>query len=190
MLKRVWNWLKENPTWIVLGFTMVFAGANLLLLGGKFQKERLSQRLAQQVQALASNVKLLQEADSEGLQELQEELRAAQSDLVALEEIFPGIETSFDLYRRGYTLALAGDVDLISIHRIGAEIQSTVFGSLEITSYSVVSSADLAQCLVYLSSLESEGLETLALNNVDIEPGLGVCNFNVRIAAVTLLEAE
>jgi hypothetical protein len=190
MLKKIWNWIKENPTWAMLGFTIVFAGVNLILLGGKFQKERLTQQLAQQVQALESNVQLLREADREGLQGLQDELDAAQSYLASLEETFPDLETSFDLYRRGFTLAIANDVEVMSVHSLGAEVQSTIFGSLEVNSYSVAASADLEQCLAYLASLESEGLETLALNNINIEPGLEACNFDVRIAGITPLDIE
>ncbi len=190
MLIKVRSWIKENPTWVMLGFTIVFAGVNLLLLGGKFQKERLTQQLAQQVQELESNVQLLQEADSEGLQDLQEELSAAQRYLASLEETFPEFETSFDLYRRGFSLATANDVDVMSVHSLGAEVQSTIFGSLEVTSYNVVASAGLEPCLAYLENLESEGQETLALNNVTIEPGLEACSFDVRIAGITLLDVE
>ena len=190
MLKKVWNVLKENPTWILLGFAIIFAGVNLLLLGGSFQKERLTQRLADQVAALDANVKLLQEAEREGLQELEDELSAAEIYLVSLQEMFPDIETPFDLYRRGYSLASTSDVDLTSIYRLASETQSTILGSLEVTNYSVVSVAELESCLEYLSRLEDEGSETLALNNISIEPGLEVCSFEVRIAGIMLLEAE
>ncbi|MEJ2550756.1 MAG: hypothetical protein P8Z41_13735 [Anaerolineales bacterium] len=190
MAKKIWNWIKGNPAWVMLGFTIVFAGVNLLFLGGKFQKERLTQQLIQQVQELESSVQLLQEADREGLQGIQDELIAAQSSLASLEETFPDFETSFDLYRRGFTLATANDAVVMSVHSLGAEVQSTIFGSLEVTSYSVAASADLEQCLAYLASLESEGLETLALNNINIEPDLEACSFDVRIASISPLDVE
>ncbi len=190
MLKKAWNILKENPTWILLGFGMVFAGANLLLLGGRFQKERLKRVLEEQVAALEFNVELLQEAESAGMQELQEELQAARSTLISLEESFPDMETPFDLYRRGYSLANTSDVDLTSIHRLGSEIQSTILGSLEVVNYSVLSTADLESCLAYLSRIEDEGSETLALNNITIEPDLEGCSFEVRIAGIVKAEAE
>lgn len=190
MLKKFWNVVKENPTWVLLGFAILFAGVNLLLLGGGYQKERLTHRLADQVAELEANVELLQEAEREGLQELQDELSTAESYLVSLEEMFPDIETPFDLYRRGYSLAGTSDVDLTSIYRMGSETQSTIFGSLEVTNYSVISVADLESCMAYLSRLEDEGSETLALNNISIEPGLEACNFEVRIAGITQLEAE
>ncbi len=190
MLKKVWSILNENPTWVLLGFAMIFAGVNLLLLGGRFQKERLTRLLDEQVSALESNIGLLQEAERNGLQQLQDELDAERSNLLSLEDAFPDIETPFDLYRRGYSLANTSDVDLTSIHRLGTETQSTILGSLEVTNYSVLSTADLESCLAYLSRLEDEGSETLALNNITIEPDLEGCSFEVRIAGIVKPEAE
>jgi len=190
MLKKTWRVLKENPTWVLLGFAMIFAGVNLLLLGGRFQKERLTRILEEQVSELDSNVELLQKAERDGLQKLQDELDAVRSNLISLEETFPDFETPFDLYRRGYSLANTSDVDITSIHRLGSETQPTILGSLEVTNYSVLSNADVESCLVYLSKLEDEGSETLALNNITIEPDLESCGFEVRIAGIVNPEAE
>jgi hypothetical protein len=190
MLKKIWNVVKENPTWVLFGFGLVFAGVNLSLLGGRFQKERLTRILEEQVTALESNVELLQEAESTGLQELQDELEAVQMNLISLEETFPDIETTFDLYRSGFSLANSSDVNLTSVQRLGSEVQSTILGSLEVTNYSVLSTANLESCLAYLSRLEDEGAEKLALNNITIEPDLEVCGFEVRIAGIVKLETE
>jgi hypothetical protein len=190
MLKKIWSALKENPTWILLGLAMVFAGVNILFLGGRFQKEQLKQTLTGQVEELQASIEELEQADMEGLQALEDELSDAQSYLSSIEAIFPDIESPFDLYRRGYSLASSSNVDVTSIHRMSAETQPAILGTLELVNYAVVTAADLESCLQYLGDLESEGAETLALNNIRIEPALDVCNFEVRIAGIGILDAE
>jgi len=189
MLQKGWNLIKKKPAWVALGLTIILTAMNIVFLVSAFQKDQQAEALDEQVKALEASLEQLREAESEGLQSLEDELASAQTHLASLEISFPEIGTAFDLYRRGFDLARMSSIELTGIRRMGGTTQSTVVGTLDITTYEVTSVGDFRECLSFLSRLESEGLQTLALDHILIDPSSFVCNFDVIVASATVLDA-
>lgn len=188
MLRRGWDLLKIKPTWATFSLTIILAGINLVLLGGTFQKEKLTRRLEVHAEELKANMELLREKENEGLQILEDELASAEAHLASLKVSLADTGAAFDPYRQIYKLADTCNVELTSIHRLEGTTQSTVAGTFDMTTYSVNSTGNPGECLSLLSRLESEGLQSLALDHILIDPPSTVCNFYVIMASVIMLD--
>lgn len=188
MIRKVWHLLRRRTAWIIIGVTIVLAALNMAFLGSSFQKNRQAVDLQGQVEGLTANLEQLREAEREGLQSLEDQLSDAEAHLAALEASFPEIGTAFDIYRRGFELAETSNVALLSVRRLGGTTQTTVVGTLDVVSYNVQSAGDLGGCLSLLSRLESEGLQTLALNRIYIDLTDDACNFDVSVASANMVD--
>jgi hypothetical protein len=156
---------------------------NLTLLGLTLRNRDLSAALAGQTAEIEANLAQLQQTESQGMEALQEELSQAEAELARLKASFPDVGAGFNLFRRGFELAQENRVQVESIERLGTTTQSTAAGDLLLTSYRLQGRADLNSCLAFLSSLEREGLDTLALTSIQIRPDSERCNLNVDIAS-------
>jgi hypothetical protein len=182
MFERISGILKRKPALIALGLAVALAISSVSLLALGLQRGRQAEGLSAMVIDLEVTLEQLRQAERQGLQSLEAEVAAARERLASLQSSFPEIGTPFDLYRRAFDLAQPAGVEILGVQRLGGSSQTTVVSGLEVSSYSVFSRGDLAACLAFLSSLEAEGLQTLSLENIAIDPGSEHCDFEVTIA--------
>lgn len=179
------NFIRQiKPTHLAIGAGIILAALNLSLLLVGLRLESEAQGLQEVGAELAHNLSQLQASEEEGLRALEAELAAAQNRLEELETSFPEIGAGFSLYRRGFELAGEHGVQVGGIQRLGSTVQSTVVGSLHLTSYAIQSQAELGSCLAFISALEDEGLGTLAMQSMQIRPEVERCNFDLDISSV------
>lgn len=172
-----------SPNRIGIGLAVALALANLALLALSLSQRREIGSLQARAQEINDNLAQLQRAEAEGLQSLEEDLAAARDEVESLKASFPEIGAGFDIYSRGFELAQTAGARLDAIRRMGTSTQSTVAGDLQLTSYHLESSASPVACLAFLSSLENEGLDTVALSGIQINPGQQGCSFDLDIAS-------
>jgi hypothetical protein len=130
----------------------------------------------------------LRRAEQEGFKKLQADIDNAEAHLVSLERSFPDLGAPFEIFRRGFELAEASGIEVISVNRGSTVVRETVLGHLFTTTFSVKSSGNIRSCMGFLSRLEKEGLQTLALDRIVLDPDKETCNFDVIIASGTLLD--
>ena len=145
--------------------------------------QRNAQSLGEQVIALQGSLDQLRQVEREGLEGLSAEAQEAEAELAALRAGFPKLGEPFDLFRRGFSLAAGHQVEIESVARGVSVLQETPVGFLSITTFTIQSVADLLDCLAYTGSLEDAGLETLALDNVNMLPEAQRCDFQVILAS-------
>lgn len=190
MMERFRESLKKNPAWIAIGLCVILAAADLWFVGGYIQKQRMIDTQEVQAMLLEDDLGQLQAAEAQGLQSLQDALKASQDRLAALKAAFPHTGEGFDLYRRSFELAGSTRVDIQSIRRISDASQSSPAGTIREITYSIEATGGLSQCMNLLKRLEAEGLQTLALDNISIDPAAEECAFDVHVASVTPVEGH
>jgi hypothetical protein len=173
-----------SPNRFAIGLAVVLALVNLALLAVSLNQRGNIGSLRAEAQEMNDNLSQLQRAEAEGLRSLEGDLAAARDELESLKASFPEIGGGFDVYSRGFELATAAGAQLNVIRRMGTSTQSTVAGDLQITSYHLQSSASMQACLAFLSSLEKEGLDTVALSSIQINPSRQGCSFDLDIASI------
>jgi hypothetical protein len=182
--------LKRNPTWVAVGLCVVLAAADLWFVGGHVQKQRNIANLHAEATTLEGDLTQLQAAEAQGLQGLQDSLKVSQDRLAALKAAFPTTGGGFDLFRRSFELAGAAGVEIQSVRRVSEDSQSSPAGTLRDVTYSIDATGELDQCMSLLQSLEDEGLQTVALDDIVIDPPAGECSFDVHVASVSSPEPQ
>ncbi|GMR09996.1 MAG: hypothetical protein BMS9Abin28_0817 [Anaerolineae bacterium] len=190
MIDKIRSFFRGKPARLAIGLTLLLAATDVTLVAASLRSDRAAAELASQVEALEFSLEQLRVADAEGLNDLESELSTASADLLRLEASFPEIGAPFDLYRRVFQLASSRGIDLKSVRRIAGSIQDTGAGTLSVTTYVVDSAGALYGCLSLLADLEREGLQTLTLNNILVDPTAEVCDFGVTVARATVLGSE
>lgn len=190
MMLRFREGMKRNLSWLPIGLSVILAAGNLWFLGTHLQRQRSLDNLQAESLALEGDLSQLQAAEAQGLQSLQASLKTSQDRLAALKSAFPEIGAGFDLFRRSFELASASGVEILSIRRTADLSQSSPAGTIHEVTYSVAATGGLGQCMQLLRLLEDEGLQTVALDNINIDPTAEECDFDVRIASMTPTEAQ
>jgi hypothetical protein len=183
MLNRLTNTLRRDPGRLALGLSFLLALANLGLLGAALVTRRSAASLAIEVTALQDSLRQLRQVEQEGLQGLELQALEAESHLAELEASFPTLGEPFDLYRRGFALAADSGVELRAIETGGTTVLETPVGLLSTTTYQVTASAEFPACLDWLGRLERAGLQTLAVETLNLGPGDRTCDFQVIVAS-------
>jgi hypothetical protein len=185
MLNRLWEILRRHPSVVGLAIATALAGMNVYILGRTYQIGQASRNLATQTMPLKANLAELQRAKEEGFASLRTEITQAQEQLDALRRSFPQVGAPFDLYRRGRALAQSNGLEIMSIERGATEVDDTTMGQLSKTTYTLKANGSFQHCLTFMSELEDEGLKTVAIDNIQIDPVGQVCAFTVKIAGRT-----
>ncbi len=190
MYRKVWKFLRKNPAGVAILVSSVFALTSLALSGFSIRDDRAGAELAVQVADLEVSLDQLRVADAHGLQNLQQELDAAEIKLESLRAAFPETNSAFDIYRRSFALSRISGADLVSVRRVEESSQETSEGILELNTYHLEIAAKFSNCRSFLTRIEQEGLETIALDNIFIDPAVSVCAFDVVVASGSLLGNE
>lgn len=187
MLRKVWEFLRTNPKGAAILVSSVFALTSLALSGLSIRNDRAGAELAAQVADLEVSLEQLRVADAEGLQTLEQELEAAETQLSSLQAAFPKTDIAFDIYRRSFSLSRLNSADLLSVRRIEESSQETSEGILQLNTYRLEIAAEFSNCRSLLTMIEKEGLRTIALDNIFIDPAVKVCVFDVIVASGSFL---
>jgi hypothetical protein len=190
MLNRVWGALRRNPTIFGLAIATALAGVNLFVLTRTLQITRAGRELAAQTAPLKANLAELQRAKEEGFASLRKDIALAEQELNSLRSSFPQAGAPFDLYRRGMTLAQSSRVEIVSVERGSTTVDDTTMGELTKTTYTIETRGSMQHCLTFMSQLEDEGLSTVALDNISIDPTAEECNFDVHVGSVSPADAQ
>jgi hypothetical protein len=190
MYRKAWEFLRKNPAGVAILISSIFALTSLALSGFSIRDDRAGAELAVQVADLEVSLDQLKVADAEGLQNLQQELDAAETKLESLRAAFPETNSAFDIYRRSFALSRISGADLVSVRRVEESSQETSEGILELNTYHLEIAAKFSNCRSFLTRIEQEGLETIALDNIFIDPAVNVCAFDVVVASGSLLGNE
>lgn len=186
MLQRILNSFRRNPGRLALTLAVLLGMVNTLLVATALFSDRSANRLAFEAVELKNTLAQLRQVEQEGLQGLEQEALAAETELETLKGSFPELGEPFDLYRQGFALAEANLVDIHGIETGSSILEETPVGMLEITTYRVDASAPLANCIGLLGAVEMAGLETLALDQLFLSPADETCDFEVILASAAL----
>ncbi|HLC01631.1 MAG TPA: hypothetical protein VJK02_01210 [Anaerolineales bacterium] len=185
MLKKAWSLLLRNPSAVALAFAAVLASVNAYALARAYQFAQVGRELAAQTAPLKDNLAELQRAKDEGFATLRQNIAAAEAELNSLRGSFPRVGEPFDLYRRGLTVAQSNQIEIVSIERGSTIVDDTTMGRLTTTRYALQAHGSLQRCMAFISQLEGEGLKTIAVDDIQIDPAKQGCAFNVMIAGRT-----
>jgi len=183
MFERFRNSLRNNPAPFALGLSLVLGLVNAAVLGVALVSRQSAAKLAIEVSALQDSLDQLQQVEREGLQGLEQQAEQSEARLSGLVASFPALGEPFDLYRRGFALALESGVEIRGIETGNSTVQETPVGLLSSTTFRVSAAGDFAACLDLLGRLERAGLQTLALQGLFIGPGDRACDFEVIVAS-------
>jgi hypothetical protein len=189
-MQRFREGLKDNPKWIALALCVFLAAGDVWSVAGYVQKQRSANNLQAEALTLEGDLAQLQAAEAQGLQSLQDSLTASQNRLATLKAAFPDTGDGFDLFRRSFELASASGVEIQSIRRTSESSQSSPAGMIHQVTYTVDASGGLGQCMRLLGLLEDEGLQTVALDSIYVDPTAESCNFDVSVASVGPAEGQ
>jgi len=183
MFERFRKSLRNNPARFALGLSMVFGLVNAAVLAVALVSRQSATKLAVEVIGLQDSLDQLQQVEREGLQGLEQQAEQSEARLSGLVASFPALGEPFDLYRRGFALALESGVEIRGIETGNSTVQETPVGLLSTTIYRVSAAGEFPACLDLLGRLERAGLQTLALQELFIGPGDRACDFEVIVAS-------
>lgn len=183
MFERLWKFLRNNPARFALGLSVLLGLVDAAVLGVALVSRQSAAKLAVEVAGLQDSLNQLQQVEREGLQGLEQQAEQAEARLDGLVASFPALGEPFDLYRRGFALALESGVEIRGIETGDSTVQETPVGLLSTTTYRVSAAGDFPACIDLLGRLERAGLQTLALEGLYIGPGDRACDFQVVIAS-------
>ena len=183
MFERLRKSLRNNPARFALGLSLVLGLVNAAVLGVALVSRQSAAKLAVEVTGLQDSLNQLQQVEREGLQGLEQQAEQSEARLAGLVASFPALGEPFDLYRRGFALALESGVEIRGIETGNSTVQETPVGLLSTTTFRVSAAGDFPACLDLLGRLERAGLQTLALEGLFIGPGDRACDFQVIVAS-------
>lgn len=181
MFSKLWGLIKQKPGRVALAVGLLLAVANAALLANALARQSSTEDLTVQVENLQFSLEQLRLVDQEGLQSLQAEAEAAEAQLADLKAAFPTLGNRFDLYRQAFALASRSNVEVTSVETGSTTLHETPAGYLSTTSYAVKGLGSYSECLDLMERLEGAGLETLALDQLFMDPLH--CEFNVVLAS-------
>jgi hypothetical protein len=183
MFERFRKSLRNNPARFALGLSLLLGLVNSAVLGIALVSRQSAAKLAIEVSGLQYSLDQLQQVEREGLQGLEQQAEQAETRLAELVASFPALGEPFDLYRRGFALAIESGVEIRGIETGDSTVQETPVGLLSTTTYRVSAAGEFPACIDLLGRLEQAGLQTLALEGLFIGPGDRACDFQVVIAS-------
>ena len=183
MFERFRKSLRNNPARFALGLSLLLGLVNSAVLGIALVSRQSAAKLAIEVSGLQDGLDQLQQVEREGLQGLEQQAQQAESRLAELVASFPALGEPFDLYRRGFALAIESGVEIRGIETGGSTVQETPVGLLSTTTYKVSAAGEFPACIDLLGRLEQAGLQTLALEGLFLGPSDRACDFQVVIAS-------
>lgn len=183
MLDRLMKSIRNNPARFALGLSLVLGLVNAAVLAVALVSRQSAAKLAVEVTGLQDSLDQLQQVEREGLQGLEQRAEQSEARLAELVASFPALGEPFDLYRRGFALALESGVEIQGIETGDSTVQETPVGLLSTTTYTVSAAGDFPACIDLLGRLERAGLQTLALVELFIGPGDRACDFQVIVAS-------
>lgn len=187
MLRRMWISMLNNPARVALALAALLGLVNTLLIVTAFRNRSNARGLAAQVVELTENLALLRQVEQEGLRDLEQGALSAEAELAALEDSFPVLGEPFDIYRRGFALAEANQVEIRMMETGTSRFEETPVGLLKITNYRVDGLGQPLNCIRLLGALEQTGLEALALDEITLGIDDQACDFEVILASAAEL---
>jgi hypothetical protein len=164
--------------------SVLVAIIHIVMLGQALAWEQTIEIMVVQVQTLLSNAAGLQRIQDGQLDLLKEDVEQANLEVEALESSFPVPGAPFALYDRGFVMAAQNEVKIISISRHGRELLETAFGTVDSSNFGINAEANLENCLEFINRLELAGINTIAVNNIVIEPENLICDFDVQTLGI------
>lgn len=190
MLRRIWDFIKSDPPRTIMGISLMLGLVSLLLVGLAVREDGAAADLAGQVVELEASLEQLKQTDEEGLQSLENDLADAEGLLRSLQQAFPAQEAAYDIYRRSAELAASNQVEFLSITRGENFSVETSIGNLDLTAYTLQGSASLDHCQAFIADIEAEGLRTLTVEGISIDPLVNSCVFGVDVVQGSTVTAE
>lgn len=181
MYRRIWTFFRSKPTRLAVALTVLLAIGNLVLLSSAYSRRQAMEALAIEVEDSQASLALLRQVEQEGLQELEDQASAAESELEELKASFPTLGDAFDMYRRTFALAQDSAVEITSIETGSSSIEQTPVGYLSKTAYTLTGLGGYADCIDLMERLETAGLQTLALDQLQLDALH--CEFTVLLAS-------
>lgn len=179
--RRLWSFIRSKPGRAAVGLSVLLAIANAVLIASALSRRSSAAELAIEVENLEASLSQLRQVEQEGLQELGAEALSVEADLDELKAAFPTLGDAFDMYRRAFALAHESAVEITSIETGSSTIEQTPVGYLSKTAYTVKALGGFADCIELMARLETAGLQTLALDQLQLDPLH--CEFNVVLAS-------
>lgn len=165
---------------IALIGSVLAAALHIVLLGQVFRTEQSIAVMRDQVDTLLTNIAGLRQIEDGQLEGLKEELAEARDEVKTLEAAFPVPGAPFALYDRAFAMAAQNNILIISISRLDRELLDSAFGMVDSSHFSVNAEATLEDCMEFIDRLEKAGINTLAVDNIVIEPENLICDFDVQ----------
>lgn len=159
--------------------SLIVAAVNLILLGSGSLRQKAIKQLETDRLTLEENFSELEKVNRDQLDALQADLNDIQAEVVELEASFPELGAPFDVFNRGYELAEASQLDLISISSTNSELQETVSGELIFEEYDIELIGTLVKCLTYIEKIEAAGLDSVVMQSASVVPEEGICSLEV-----------
>jgi len=187
MLRKIWHSIRNKPARVALVMAALLGLVNTLLIVTAFRNRSTASELAAQVTDLTENLTLLRQVEEEGLRDLEQGALSAEAELAALEASFPVLGEPFDIYRQGFALAEANQVEIRMMETGTSLFEETPVGLLKITKYRVDGLGQPVNCIRLLGALEQTGLEALALDDITLGLENEACDFEVILASAAEL---
>lgn len=184
MLQRIGTSLRQNPGRVALALAVLLGLINVFLMSSVFLNQAAAGQLESEVVALTDNLAQLRQVEQDGLRGLEEEVSAAEGELASLEASFPNLGERFDIYRQGFALAEANQVEILAIDTGVSSYEETPVGFFEVSSYRIDAVGSQTDCIQLLGALEQAGLAALALNEVTLDMKDQSCAFEVVLASL------
>jgi len=183
MRQRIWNSIRQNPGRVALALAVLLGLVNTLLIATAFFNRSSAGELVDQVIDLTESLAQLRQVEEEGLRGLEEGAISAEAELAALEQSFPQPGEPFDIYRQGFALAQANQVEIRAMETGPSSFKETPVGLLKVTTYRIDGVGQHLSCIGLLGALEQTGLETLALDEITLGLEDQTCDFEVVLAS-------
>lgn len=160
---------------------VMLLGVHAALLAAVYQRVSSQRALNRQVQSLSANVESLQTVLVDREQELEQDLERVQSELAQLQSNVPGLHQPHELANSILNLAPLDSIQVTSLIRVGLNELTTATGPVTVHTFRIAGQGSMAGCLRLIERLETSGDPTLATENIRIEPGTELCEFDVLI---------
>jgi hypothetical protein len=170
---------KITPLLFLTILSGILVLANLTIVGLEYLLEQRTFELDYLIDDLEENLEQLKQIDAERLSNLREEATSVEEKLQLLERSFPELGAPIELYAISFELADESQIKIQSIAKVEETLEETAFGLVTSGQYSLELEGGIDSCILLIKRLERAGMDTLSIENIQLNQELQTCRFDV-----------
>lgn len=173
------------PLRMAIYLSLALIAVHLILLVGGFLRQNAAADIAEQLEALQSNVQDLNASEQAELERLVASRDQWQGRVDELRAQLPEPSRPFPVYEQSQAIAEPEVAALLRVERLESDTSLTTAGPIQTDVHRLTLTVGLEPCLEFISDLENAGGVRLALEEISFSAEAPTCSMSVNTVART-----